>query len=359
MQIDARGSSSNAVLGLFSGRQPRTVAANCCTSENDARTDADLAPNPTPNVVSNWVAYNGDLANLTISSQPQLSIDNTGNANEVIPTELPDPINRRITLLNANTSGMAADYLAASCSMPSADGASDALYRFVPSQSGPVRVSANYSQTTFDPVIALYRGSHAVIDERILLGGASDTALANVNVDASSVKVYNQARTVLYAAPGSAQPDFNVVTSGPANTPVGVLRTPASLDPFQRDGRRSRWTTVLRPRKRAAADHTASVQQHRLGFEGQSERARGQRLAGADHDWPGAALHRQHDQHDVGRRRFAVLVWSTRAHLERCGVFVLVGQADRSRSVQRGIWRTTRRIALFDHAVLAAVRRVC
>ena len=229
VQIDASRSGANTVLGLYNagnlGQSPTPVLL-----ENDTTADADAAPAPTPTVTNNYVSYRGNLANLSVSGQPQISIDNGGNANEIIPTDLPDPINRRVTVVNANTSAMSADYLAATCSMPAADPARDAIYRFVPSQSGLVRVSANYAATSFDPVVALYRGTHQVIDERVTLINLGDTGLAKLNADGTSVKVRNLARTTLYAGPGSATPDYSVVVRD-AKTPVSIVRTATSTIP--------------------------------------------------------------------------------------------------------------------------------
>ncbi|MEY4579493.1 MAG: hypothetical protein RL701_4196, partial [Pseudomonadota bacterium] len=226
---NAAVSGSNTVLGLYNsgnlGAAPTPLAI-----ENDTRAQADAAPSPTQDVVNNWLAYKGDLSNLSTSSQAQISIDNQGNANETVPTELPDPINRRVTVLNANTSAMTADYLAPTCSMPSADSARDAIYRFVPSQTGTVRISANYSATAFDPVLALYRGTHDILDERLTLVNTSDTALKALNADATSIKVRNLARTVLFNGPSTSSPDYALVVRD-AKTPIGILRTATSTIP--------------------------------------------------------------------------------------------------------------------------------
>jgi hypothetical protein len=222
IQIDARASNTNAVVGLFNaaslGQSPTPLLLN-----NDTREQADLAPAPTPNAANNWLAYRGDLVGMTPSGQPQTTVDNGGNANELIPTELPDPIDRRVTVTNASTASMVPDYLAASCSMPAADTANDALFRFVPSKSGPVRVSANYSQTQFNPVLSLYRGVHQVIDESKVMNGEFDAALAKLNADPATIKVYNSTRSVLYATPA----DYSIVVKD-ATRPVVIKRTATS-----------------------------------------------------------------------------------------------------------------------------------
>jgi hypothetical protein len=226
IQIDARQSATNAVVGLYNASS-LGVTPTLSTKAADTREEADL-PLPAANASNNWLAYSGDLKNYTPSSQPQTTVDNAGNKNEIIPTELPDPIDRRITVTNASTASMTPDFLAASCSMPAADQAKDALFRFVPSKSGPVRVSANYSQTTFDPVIALYRGAHNVIDEPVFVTINSDAPLKKLNVDPASVKVYNAFRTVLYASPA----DYTVVVKD-AKTPVVIKRSSPSSIPDQ------------------------------------------------------------------------------------------------------------------------------
>jgi len=224
VKIDGAGSTNGTTIALFNASSLGNTPAPT-PLENDDRAAADANPTPTPDVNSNWLRYSGDLQNLTASSQPQTTVDNSGNFNEIIPTELPNPIDRRITVTNANTSAMTADYLAATCSMPAADNARDAIYRFVPSKDGQVRVSANYSQTAFNPVIALYQGMRGVIDERVLLVNQIEGTLAQLGIDVSTITVRNLSRSVLYTTA-----DYTVVARD-ANTPFVIKRTVGSAIP--------------------------------------------------------------------------------------------------------------------------------
>jgi cysteine-rich repeat protein len=155
VSIDASASAIDPVVTLYNsaalGESPTTI-----TLENDDAADADVNPSPTPTVNGAAFRYAGDVANLTVSTQPQATVDNRDNVNETTPTDLADPMNKRVTVLNASTAAMVATHPAPMCG--GVDAGPDALYRFVPTESGEVRISTNYAQTTFDTVLALYDG---------------------------------------------------------------------------------------------------------------------------------------------------------------------------------------------------------
>ncbi|MDD9939359.1 MAG: DUF2341 domain-containing protein, partial [Myxococcales bacterium] len=155
IQIDATNSTNNPVISLFDSAALGEAPA-FQTVENDTAAEADVNPAPSPDLAGSWVRYDGDLSNLTISTHPQLEIDNQDNINELVPTELTDPIDRRITVINASTDSMSADHPAPSCG--GVDAAADALYRFVPTEDGQVRISTQNPDRGFDTVLALYDG---------------------------------------------------------------------------------------------------------------------------------------------------------------------------------------------------------
>ena len=87
--------------------------------------------------------YRRTSSHLTISTQPQTQISNQNNINNDTPTELIDPMNRRVTVTDANTSAATAG---ATFDAPQCGGgavtsatARDQLYRFVPTheRAGP------------------------------------------------------------------------------------------------------------------------------------------------------------------------------------------------------------------------------
>ncbi len=159
VKIDASASGNPPVLALFRSETLDNTVLAPIPLAPDNPSEADANPSPTPIIDNNWVRYSGDIANLTASNQPQSQINNQDNANNDTQTELYDPYNRRVTVVNADSSAasMQATFPAPSCG--GADSSHDALYRFVPSQSGQVRISTNYPQTGFDSVVALYDGS--------------------------------------------------------------------------------------------------------------------------------------------------------------------------------------------------------
>ena len=157
VRIDASASAVDPAVSLYNsaalGESPSPIVL-----ENDEAADADMNPAPTPEIGGAAFRYIGDIANLSISTQPQVTIDNRENVNETQPTDLTNPMNKRVTVVGASTSGMAATHPAPQCG--GVDNAADALYRFVPSETGEIRLSTNYPQTTFDTVIALYDGEN-------------------------------------------------------------------------------------------------------------------------------------------------------------------------------------------------------
>jgi cysteine-rich repeat protein len=161
VQIDATAPSPafQPVLALFNSAA-LSVTPPAQNIAPDSPAEADVNPSPTPQIAGNWVRYAGDTANLTISAQPQTQINNQDNVNNDTPTELVDPINRRDTVTNADTSmaSVQATYLAPSCGGLATN--KDELYHFVPTTSGTVRISTNYPQTAMHTVIALYDGSN-------------------------------------------------------------------------------------------------------------------------------------------------------------------------------------------------------
>src|SRR5262249_19796675 len=148
VQIDATASSNAPVLALFDSAA-LSVPPSEVVLAPDSPAEADTNPAQTPTVTGSWVRYRGDLSNLTVSSQPQTQINNQDNVNNDTPTELLDPINRRNTVVNADTTTMQATYISPSCG--GVDSANDALYRFVPSASQQVRISTSYPQTALHP----------------------------------------------------------------------------------------------------------------------------------------------------------------------------------------------------------------
>jgi cysteine-rich repeat protein len=157
VKIDAVGANP-PMMALFRGASVSSPPAVVALAPDDPD-EANYTPSPTPQIKDGWVRYAGNIADLTSSSKPQTDIDNQSNVNNDTPTEWVDPLSRRVTVLNATTAAStgAATHPAPTCG--GADGARDQLYRFVPSVSGDVRISAQYPDTAFDPVLALYDGT--------------------------------------------------------------------------------------------------------------------------------------------------------------------------------------------------------
>jgi hypothetical protein len=64
----------------------------------------------------------------------------------------------------------------------------------------------------------------AVNDEQHVMIGFFDESLGSIGINTATIRVFNQIRTIEYAGPGSASPDFDIV-KGTATTPVQIVRT--------------------------------------------------------------------------------------------------------------------------------------
>jgi cysteine-rich repeat protein len=206
VEIDATASSNKPVLGLYNtaalGAIPTPVFL-----QNDEPAQANFNPSPTPVINNNWVRYSGDTVDLTVSAQPQTTINNQDNANNDTPTELIDPINRRITVSNANTgaASVQATYPAPTCG--GADDAKDQLYRFVPSQSGDIRISTNYPQTALHPVLALYDGTNGKpLTRADLVTTTTAVGSSNVTQDTAITVPIEGGDTYVYTGTAAGMP---------------------------------------------------------------------------------------------------------------------------------------------------------
>jgi len=63
-----------------------------------------------------------------------------------------------------------------------------------------------------------------VNDEEHVIIGFFEESLASIGINTTTIRVFNQARSIEYAGPGSAIPDFDIV-AGTSTTPVKIVRT--------------------------------------------------------------------------------------------------------------------------------------
>ncbi len=71
-------------------------------------------------------------------------------------------------------------------------------------------------------------GTITVNDETHVVIGFFEDPLRSIGINTATIRVFNQARTIEYAGPGSATPDFEIV-EGTATKPAKVIRTTTSL----------------------------------------------------------------------------------------------------------------------------------
>ncbi|MEY4580727.1 MAG: hypothetical protein RL701_5430, partial [Pseudomonadota bacterium] len=103
-----------------------------------------------------WVVARGDTKTL----MPGLGYTTTVDPHNDGEMSLGDVKGKQVVTMNASTSGLNADYLAATLQCGGlADSARDAIYSFTHSTGGKVRVSVNNPNPAFVPTLALFKGS--------------------------------------------------------------------------------------------------------------------------------------------------------------------------------------------------------